>query len=327
MTAAPSIASPACPLCAGGDVRVFLDGDCEALDASMLGSGRKVIAPGRILRCRNCGFGFRQSRFTDGELSELYRAMDPQVYQAELPGRRRTAKRHLAIVQRYVSVGAILDVGCASGLFLTLAAEARFDSTGIEPSDALRSQAQAALGGKCRILGGTLEKSPLQPASFDAVTLWDVLEHIPDPLAMLGKCRDLLKPGGYLFLNVPDLDSLQARILGRRWPLLLAEHLNYFNRPSLELCGRKAGLKLVRFGRRRAFFSLDYLFYRLSQHSIPGTALGRRIVRSVAARLVIPVSLGETYAVWQRDNNVNHLCRNRDSRGFQSIRDSSTSSM
>jgi SAM-dependent methyltransferase len=289
-----------CPLCEGAEAGVYLEGDGEALDRSMIGSSRQSISPGRVLRCAACGFGFRQTRFSEGRLAELYRDMDPGVYQAELDGRRRTARRHLRIVHRHVRGGRLLDVGCASGLFLRLAAEAGWEPTGVEPSRELWRQAADALQGKGEVLCTTLEPAPLAAASFDAITLWDVLEHVPDPLAMLRKCGGLLRPGGFLFLNVPDLDSLEARVLGRRWPLLLAEHLNYFNRPSLQFCGTKAGLKLAEFGRRRAHFSLRYVLERLAQHRIPGAALMQPLARSAAGRLLIPVSLGETYAVWQR---------------------------
>jgi SAM-dependent methyltransferase len=123
-----------------------------------------------------------------------------------------------------------------------------------------------------------LEQSSFEPASFDAVTLWDVLEHVPEPMDFMKLCATLLKPGGRLMVNVPDLDSPEARLLGKRWPLLLAEHLNYFTRRSLRICGEKAGLTLVRFGRRRVSFSLGYIMFRLSQHRIPGTAFARKVI-------------------------------------------------
>jgi SAM-dependent methyltransferase len=290
----------ACPVCEQTDVEIYLEGGSETIDPSMIGSSRKATSPGRILRCRSCAFGFRQTRFNVQSLAEIYRNMDPQIYQAELAGRVKTALRHLRIVKHHERGGHILDVGCASGLFLSLAAGSGFEPTGIEPSDILRDEAKKALGCRGRVFGATLEQVSLPPAHFDAVTLWDVLEHVPDPLAMLKKCGDLLRPGGHLFLNVPDLDSIEARVLGRRWPLLLAEHLNYFNRRSLRLCGAKAGLTLVRFGRRRAYFSAQYVLYRLSQHRIPGAGLMYRLARSSAGRWLLPVSLGETYAVWQR---------------------------
>jgi hypothetical protein len=163
----------------------------------------------------------------------------------------------------------------------------------------LYAVARENLAGSGQIECATLENSTLCPP-FDVVTLWDVLEHVPDAIQFLTACRGLLNSGGYLFLNVPDLDSLEAKILGSRWPLLLPEHLNYFNRPSLLSCGENAGLKLLRVGRRKVWFSLRYIQSRLSQHRLTGTNLLRAVTDTELGRTVIPVSLGETYAVWRR---------------------------
>jgi len=89
-------------------------------------------------------------------------------------------------------------------------------------------------------------------------------------------CTTLLKPGGKLFVIVPDLDSPEARVLGRKWPMLLAEHFNYFDRRSLRLCGEMVGLTWVHFGRRSVSFSLDYILLRLAQHRIPGAFVARK---------------------------------------------------
>ena len=237
-------------------------------------------------------------RSSPEELRNLYRQMDPKVYESELQGRNRTARKHLEIVQRHVRAGRILDVGCASGLFLCHALESGWDVTGIEPSERLYADARRNLGGQGEIHCATLEDARLE-GGFDAITIWDVLEHVPDPRGFLCICRRLLRRGGYVFLNVPDLDSLEARVLGRRWPLLLPEHLNYFNGESLRLCGERAGLIPVRFGRRRAFFSVKYVAYRAAQHQIPGSRVLRRVAECFLGRVLIPMSLGETLAVWR----------------------------
>ena len=104
-----------------------------------------------------------------------------------------------------------------------------------------------------------------------------------------------------LLLNVPRIDSFASQALGARWPLLLAEHLNYFTVYSLRVCGRKAGLELVHHGQRAAAFSLSYVLYRAGQHGIPGAARARALVEdSSMARLSIPVWLGEVYAVFRK---------------------------
>jgi SAM-dependent methyltransferase len=290
-----------CPLCANADVETYSNGEDLKLAASDLGSSRKDIAHGRIVRCRACRFGFRALRPAEEEISTLYRELDASVYEKESLGRAKTANRHLRIVQRYVQTGRLLDVGCASGAFLCCAADAGWKVCGVEPAEVLCAKARQLLAGRGDVLCVPLQQADLPPATFNVLTLWDVLEHVPDPLGFMRHCMSLLKPNGYLFANVPDLDSFQARFMGDRWPLLLAEHLNYFNRSSLRLCGELAQLRLVRFGRRPASFSLEYVFYRLAQHGVPGATLGHTVA---SARLLnktcIPTFLGESYGVWTR---------------------------
>jgi len=288
----------ACPVCGGREQEVFLQGPERPLNAAGFGSSRREISCGTILRCRMCRFGFRQTRSNADEMAELYRHMDTAVYQAELAGRQRTARTHLRIVQQHLKGGRILDVGCASGLFLRQAADAGWQVTGIEPSEELYPEAKRTLEGRGKVHQSTLEHARLEPG-FDAITLWDVLEHVPDPLGFLTACRDLLTPGGYLFLNVPDLDSLEARLLGSRWPLLLAEHLNYFNRASLRRCAETADLTPVRFGRRSVWFTVEYTAYRLAQHRIPLARAAHRLA-SRGRPIMMPLRLGETYGVFQR---------------------------
>jgi len=235
-------------------------------------------------------------RASPEQLRELYRQMDPTLYESELEGRKRTAQKHLQIVRQFTKSGRLLDVGCASGLFLSCALEAGFEIAGVEPNEKLCEQALETLHGRGEIHCGDLESAKLA-GNFRAITLWDVLEHVPDPLDFLRKCHALLQPNGLLFLNVPDLDSFEAIILGRRWPLLLPEHLNYFNRSSLEYCAHEAGFEPVKFGRRRAWFSTKYVACRVAQHKIVGARLAFRLLDGGLGRILVPISLGEIFAV------------------------------
>jgi SAM-dependent methyltransferase len=289
-----------CVLCGSRQLQLFLDDKAEILDAASFGSSRKAISHGRIMRCTVCGFGFRQLRCTEHGMAELYRRMDAQVYDAEAAGRAKTALRHLRILQRHQPPGRILDVGCASGLFLKMVAGEGWAVEGIEPSEMQYRAASTALAGVGRVHCGTLEETDLPGATFDAITVWDVLEHVPDPVGFLTRCKCLLKPEGKLYLNVPNLDSKEARLLGKRWPLLLAEHLNYFNRSSLTACGRKSGLEWLRFGQRPSSFSAGYLLYRLAQHKVPGSSFGSKLARGPLGKIIIPIYLGELYAVGRR---------------------------
>ena len=288
-----------CPLCGSLKVEIYSLAKDKNLTVSDIGPSREIISHGTILRCRDCRFGFRMLRPAEEGLASLYRELVPEVYEKESKGRFKTAARHLRIVNRYTKGQRLLDVGCASGAFLRCAADAGWNVVGVEPASVLCAKAQAYIGERGTVINLPLQQADLPSSSFDVVTLWDVLEHVPKPIEFLQLCASLLKPDGYLFANVPDLGSLQARFLGEHWPLLLAEHLNYFNRTSLRRCGELARLHLVKVGRRPASFSMGYVFYRLAQHQVPGAAVGHRIVNnSFLDGICIPVSLGEIYAVW-----------------------------
>jgi SAM-dependent methyltransferase len=289
-------------VCGASRPELWLKGGRHALSGDAFGSSRTRVTVGDVLRCVDCGFGFSAFRPTEDQLAALYREMDPAVYEAEAPGRLKTAQRHLAILNRHHSgpPGRLLEIGCASGAFLNLACDAGWDSTGVEPSAELCGRARRVLEGRARIVGSSLQGAGLEAGAFDAVAMFDVLEHVPGPVGFLKLAASLMKPGGLLVANLPDLDSPQARLLGRRWPLLLPEHLNYFNRPSLERAATGAGLRRLAWGRRPAAFSAGYVLHRLSQHGIPGVRLFQRWCGPLIDGWVVPVYMGELWSVWRR---------------------------
>jgi SAM-dependent methyltransferase len=294
-----------CPICRSCNTSLYLDGPPHALDHAAFGSSRTAISFGKILRCDDCGFGFSAMRPAEDQLGRLYRQMDVAAYESEAPGRMRTARRHRKILQRHAArPGRILDIGCASGRFLSECAEAGWEAVGLEPSQILSVEAQELLRGRAQILPITLQEADLAESSFDAVTMWDVLEHVPHPREFLRKAVSLLKPGGLLLINVPNLDSLPARFMRRRWPLFLPEHLNYFNRESLALCSRQTGVRLVALGSRPVSFSMGYILHRTGQHVPQLAPLGRITSRFAIADWVVPVWMGELCVVGSKTNSA-----------------------
>ena len=290
-----------CPVCESGRLSLFLEGEELELTPDRIGSSRVLPSHGRILRCRDCTFGFRQFRPSDEQLNRLYTQADAGAYEDEKAGRTWTAEWNAGVVLQHRAVpGRILDVGCASGAFLKAMLAHGWSGEGVEPAAVQFALASEALTARCRLHQCSLQEAKLE-GQFDVVSLWDVLEHVPDPLPFLCRCRDLLAPGGLIVLNVPDLDSFQARLLGRRWPLLLAEHLNYFNLGSLRKCAARAGLAWAASGRRPVAFSLAYILHRLGQHRFPLANTMRAFVGcSFLARIRLPIWMGERYAVLRR---------------------------
>jgi SAM-dependent methyltransferase len=290
-----------CPVCNGRESTLYLDGDDSEISLASVGSSRTLLSHGRIFSCASCGLAFRSFRPRSEQLGSLYRAADDSKYEAEMPNRWRTAKRHKRIIDTFVpGLGSVLDVGCASGAFLRVMVDAGWEGEGIEPSEAQFLRARKLLGESASIQQCMLQDALLSK-DYDLVTLWDVLEHVTEPVDFLRLATKHLRKGGYLALNVPRVDSFIARRLGSRWPLLLAEHLNYFTIQSLRICGASAGLRLIHTGQRPSAFSLGYIFFRASQHKIPGSEFFIKMLNLLrASERSIPVWLGEIYAVFQK---------------------------
>lgn len=121
----------------------------------------------------------------------------------------------------------VLDVGCATGFFLEAAAQEGWTVFGVELSEYAAAMARKTFGD--HIFSGTLEEAHYADGFFDLVTLSDIVEHIPCPLDFLHEARRILSQDGMLMIVTPDVTSLTAKLMGRRWSHFKEEHLHYFS--------------------------------------------------------------------------------------------------
>jgi SAM-dependent methyltransferase len=118
--------------------------------------------------------------------------------------RAASFSQYLAILRRHGAAGRLLDVGCAHGFFALAARDAGYEVTGLEPSAGMASFARETLG--LRVLEGTLAEISLGEEEWDVITFTDSLEYLPDPVNDLRRALDHLRPGGHLFVKVPNGD-------------------------------------------------------------------------------------------------------------------------
>lgn len=157
---------------------------------------------------------------------------------------RDAARDKLAWVQTYVPGGRLLDVGANVGLFAREATTS-FDAVGIEPSQTVVDWGRHELGAPLQ-RGSIEHDTPEFRGAFDAVTLFDVVEHLADPERGLARCHEYLKPGGHLFVTTPDAGSLMSRLLGRQWYYVdMDEHVSLFSRRTLTTVLERAGFVIV----------------------------------------------------------------------------------
>lgn len=273
-----------CPVCGSGAVRQKL----RKQGASVLQCGVCALAfwqPGE---------GFDPDALYDGDyFSGEHVAHGYDDYAALEPALRETFRRRLARL-RGAPGARLLDVGAAYGYAASEAARAGFRVAAVEISREAAARAVALLPGGVARAGA--DRLPFASGSFDVVTLWDVLEHLPDPHRAMGELARCLRPGGRLALTTGDVESLAARLSGARWHLYtIPEHLFFHSRESLRRLLAAHGLRVEGMRAEAGYYPIGYLVERLRKTLFGGVASAPR--RFPGAGVVVPVNLFDVLTV------------------------------
>ena len=218
-----------------------------------------------IGRCEACGHMQLIQMPSDVILGEVYGEAADVEYVDEEEGQRATAREILGRLEEHVPPGRLLDLGCWVGFLMSEATKRGWTATGVEPSAWASSYARDQLG--LTVLNDDLMTAPLEQASFDAVVLGDVIEHLPEPSAGLQRIATLLAPGGALVMMLPDAGSRLARMMGKRWWSVLPTHVQYFTRQSMTALLEREGWKVVEIRTAPKIFTVGYYLSRLGGYS------------------------------------------------------------
>ena len=174
----------------------------------------------RLVECAHCGLAYIANPPTPDELARIYSAASDYHADLMLPCSAeylrmgRVADHHLhrllALTGTHGKGARLLDAGCSAGLFLDRARAKGFDVEGVEFSADSSAFARSHFGLKVRT--GTLHDLPVEAGSFEILTMFDVLEHVPDPAADIAAAHRLLRPGGLFLLSTPNIDGLFPRL-------------------------------------------------------------------------------------------------------------------
>ena len=177
-----------------------------------------------ICRCGGCGALYQHPRPTAATIGALYPSEEYPEYVAGLHTvsplrrmvRRYGLRKRCRRATNYVQGGRLLDVGCSTGDFVwEMGQQPGWLALGIDISQAAASYAHAQAGVAAAV--AVLHPAPFADGAFDAITMWNVFEHLYDPRAVLSEAARLLRPGGVLVITHPNVASLDRRLFGATW--------------------------------------------------------------------------------------------------------------
>lgn len=232
-----------CQICGNSDLKPFLE--CEDFTVS-----RETY---KINECNSCGFKFTNPRPEDNQLGKYYiseeyvshsntkKGIVNYVYQMV---RQYTLLKKLKLISKYYKTGTLLDIGSGTGEFLNVMHNAKWKTTGIEPSDAARNM---AISNYKLDIKPELELKNLTNESFDVITMWHVLEHVPNLNERVEELKRLLNPSGLLIIAVPNCNSFDAKIYKKHWAAYdVPRHLYHFCPKDIENLFKNHDLKLIK---------------------------------------------------------------------------------
>ena len=225
---------------------------CPVGCTSTLEATRLVLPEGPLLRCSMCGQLLSQCT-EERYWKSMQEFDDPQ---GTLPNDRSVERRFRrsrkfldrisGLLQQAPTDTRLLDVGCSSGAFLGTAAKLGFRAEGVEPAAKAATTAQAA---GLNVRQGLLQDVGYAQGQFDAVTLFEVIEHLKQPLELLQECHRILRPGGIMLIGTGNAASWSMAAMGSHWEYLdIAKHgghISFYNPYSIRTLAQKANFSVA----------------------------------------------------------------------------------
>jgi SAM-dependent methyltransferase len=215
-----------------------------------------------LVECMNCGLVYAPAAIEDrAEFDDHYYIEGAYAdYVQDRDAIHRSAVTRLQTLERAVKGRRLLDVGCAAGYFLEAARTRGWTVAGLELST---YSVRLARGLALEVFEGSILAPPPLPG-FDAITMWDTIEHLLRPDIAVENARRLLRPGGVLVVSTGDRRSFVARALGRRWRLMNdPTHKFFFDERTLSSLLATAGFTVASVSRQGKWVSAGMILHQL----------------------------------------------------------------
>ena len=249
-----------------------------------------------LSRCQNCSHIFANPSPSPEFISSLYSSVEDPLYEEEAEGRSKSFIRILIRLERiHPSKATLFDVGAATGIFLNLARQRGWEVDGIETSSWAVTSAEQKYN--LHLREGSFEEAEVKKNSYAAVTMIDFIEHTPRPFQALVKAHEILSADGVLVLVTPDINSLAAKIAGKRWWHFRAGHLAFFNSRSLHTLLQRSGFQVIKERKYAWTFSAYYLISRKRRLQF---LLKNPVLASFWKKIQLKLALGDSFEIYAR---------------------------
>jgi 2-polyprenyl-3-methyl-5-hydroxy-6-metoxy-1,4-benzoquinol methylase len=268
---------------------------------------RPANAPGPVVQCQNCGFVYvnpieslkaliQEGPVLAGEIHERVSANlndlkgrweEPIIaeYLRELPARQENAREVLARLEKYQSGrGRILDIGCFCGVFLGVAKERGWEPQGIEPLVGPAIYARGKFG--VPVINDTLRPELFAPESFEVVSAFQVFEHLIHPEQEIEKIKPLLKPGGLLVVEVPNIATPLVSILRTRHRHFVQDHVSFFSAQTLSRLLESKGFRVREVYYPTRILTVRHLIWWLGKVGLPASKLQAALPTTLLERSI-----------------------------------------
>ncbi|MCX6344496.1 MAG: class I SAM-dependent methyltransferase [Armatimonadetes bacterium] len=194
-----------------------------------------------VFQCKSCGLAFTHPQ--PESIVEQYDSSYFDLYRCRRAFRLKRADARLRAIELIREPGRILDIGCSLGYFVEAANARGWQGAGIEISPYASEEARQ-LGLDVRM--GVLEDADYPDASFDCVTMWDVIEHVSDPTKHMIEVSRILADDALIVIGTPNLGHVRFKMKRGKWRHLKpAEHIFYFQKSSISALLKKTGFDVV----------------------------------------------------------------------------------
>ena len=270
------------------------------------------LGESQIVKCSNCGLYFLNPQLDKEDLQQLYdhtyflseesAITGYEDYISDKENIVRTSHKKLKRIEKYYpQKGTILDIGCATGFFLLAAREREWDARGVEYSDYASQIAREQHS--LQVKTGTIKEAEYKDEFFDCVTMWDLIEHVTDPMADLAEVNRIMKPDGILAIITPNVASFIAKLWGKKWLLWnRTDHLYFFSPNTLNQMLKKNGFKIIKvknLGYGGKFVSVDFIFERLKKYHQNTFSFFQKFMQGIGlAKLVFYADWGDNFVVF-----------------------------